>query len=315
MILVKFSGGLGNQMFQFALYTILKEKFTDEEIYADLSRYGIAREHEGFDLPKYFDIQIEKAPKDELRKAAPFSYILRFLVHNRFYLDKYVGTIEKIDRFLVRKNMYGVIPDYFSTNYNAMVFCLNRNNFKKWHYKGNWINPLYFKGYEEQIKRCFIFKRELLSEEDKVLLNNICKQDSVGIHIRQGDYLGNNQFALCKDDYYLKAVEKLLQLLAGRGKDIQYYIFTENHNIDYSYLFPGSIKIVSHLEMAGIDLWLLSKCKYQIIANSTFSYWAAYLNSYSEKIVIAPKYAYCYTTTLAPLPVPEEWIQIDNIDI
>ena len=80
------------------------------------------------------------------------------------------------------------------------------------------------------------------------------------------------------------------------------------------YIQNMKCEIVSHPDRSGVDLWLMSKCKHNIIANSTFSYWSALLNQNKQKVVIAPLYAYRNKKFFRELPVPQNWIQINNLE-
>lgn len=308
MIIVKYSGGLGNQMFQFAMSIVLKEKFPEEEIYADLNRYYLINEHDGFDIVKYFEIPITEVSGKINTKVAPMASFVNKFRFLKFIYGKKYGRIEKIDEFLEKKNNIGVIIDYYSTGFNDICFNLNRDFFSIWHFKGNWINPLYFKGCEELLINSFIFKESILSEEDYSKINEISNCESLGIHIRKGDYVSNYQFDLCKERYYQDSIN----LVRDKVCIDKIYIFCEEV-INDKFLEGFDYEIISHPKQGGIDLWMMSKCKHNIIANSTFSYWAAFLNKNINKIVVAPQYAYRYKETLATLPVPAKWTQIKNI--
>ena len=137
------------------------------------------------------------------------------------------------------------------------------------------------------------------------------RQDqSVSIHVRRGDYKNDKRFDLCSYVYYEKAVKYILNVF--REDNIKFYIFSDGE-IDLSIFNDICYQVIRHSEMCGIDLYLMSKCKHNIIANSTFSYWGALLNENSRKIVVAPKYAYREKALYRKFPVPEEWIKINNI--
>lgn len=97
MIVVRFTGGLGNQMFIYALSLIIQQRFPDEEIYADLTRYDLTKEHDGFDIQKYFSIDLKKIPNKILKNIAPVHYyVSKFHLKNLFAIGK-VRHIEKIN--------------------------------------------------------------------------------------------------------------------------------------------------------------------------------------------------------------------------
>lgn len=311
MIVVRFTGGLGNQMFIYALSLIIQQRFPDEEIYADLTRYDLTKEHDGFDIQKYFSIDLKKIPNKILKNIAPVHYyVSKFHLKNLFAIGK-VRHIEKINEiFEKRSSKVGIVSDLDSTNFNENIFEINHEQVNIWHYKGNWINPLYWKGYENLIRDAFVFKKNLLSSQDLQLISEMRQEQSVSIHVRRGDYKNDKRFDLCSYVYYEKAVKYILNVF--REDNIKFYIFSDGE-IDLSIFNDICYQVIRHSEMCGIDLYLMSKCKHNIIANSTFSYWGALLNENSKKIVVAPKYAYREKALYRKFPVPEEWIKINNI--
>ena len=187
MIIVKYSGGLGNQMFQYAFSIVLSQIYKNEIIYADLARYGLTKEHDGFDLIKYFDVEIKEVQDDFMKYIEPVYYVLKTLKLTPLVQEKFTGRIERYNTLLESKKI-GVIKDYYSTCFNENAFEINMRNFSCWHYRGNWINPLYYKGYEKIIFDKFIFKEEILSNDDKSTISEMENSESISIHIRTGGY-------------------------------------------------------------------------------------------------------------------------------
>lgn len=311
MIIVRYTGGLGNQMFEYAMNVILMENFPQEKIYADLTRYELLDEHDGFDIVKYFNVDIKEIDNSTLKKIAPIHYWVRKMKLNEIVKYRAVGKIEKINDYFERKNeSIGIIRDYFSTNYNEDAFCLNYDKVQTWHYKGNWINPLYWDGQEQLVQNCFQFNENLLTNEDQKIIEEMQDFESVGIHIRKGDYTGNYSYDLCTEKYYREAVCQIKERING---EIKFYVFSETDAIDLKFLYGTNYKFVAHPKQGGIDLWMMSKCKHNIIANSTFSYWSAILNRNIKKIIVAPLYVYREKEVCRKLPVPNGWIQINNL--
>lgn len=312
MLIVRYTGGLGNQMFQYAIMVMLREIFPKEEICADLTRYDITMEHDGFDLIKYFNIEMEVASNFVLKKIAPVNYWCRRL-HVKWILRLLsVRRVEKINEVLEKK--YGkiaIISDYSATNFNKDAFSLNLKKNNIWHYKGNWINPQYWKGYEQQICRSFSFKEDLLSGKDIDLIHRMEEEESVAVHIRKGDYVGKYLYDICDEKYYKNAIEHIREI--KKNKNIKLYIFSETDNLELNFDKGLDKTIISHPQQPGIDMWLMSKCKHNIIANSTFSFWAAFLNENPDKIVIAPMYIY-RREVYVKFSVPDKWILLNNLE-
>ncbi len=312
MLVIKYTGGLGNQMFQYALGISLSRRFPEEKIYADLSRYHFLREHEGFVLSKYFYIEVKEPDDKYLKKICWSKYYCSRLPIGTVKYKLPVWKLERIDEILEKRNSeIGIITDYMSTIYNQDVFNLNCQELSMWHFKGNWINPRYWEGYEEDVTKAFVFREELLSAEDRELLEEMQSTESVAVHIRRGDYVGQYGFDLCGEDYYARAVNELRREIGG--KEMTIYIFSDMQEIQLSFLRGVKYKIISHPNASGIDMWMMSKCRHNIIANSTFSFWSAYLNNNRKKVVIAPLYAYRRREMYRIFPVPETWSLIDNL--
>lgn len=311
MIVIRYTGGLGNQMFVYAMHTVIAQKYPEEKIYVDLTRYDLTKEHDGFDIQKYFEIHVKEMPREVLKDIAPIHYWFRRWGLKKVMLVASVNHIEKMNEYVERKNKrVGIISDLDSTNYNENIFERNCEQIELWHYKGNWINPLYWNGYENMVKNSFRFKMDLLSLEDRKLMEEMESSQSVSIHIRKGDYKGNERFELCDDVYYEHAIAYIQDF--EQNKPFKYYIFSDEE-VELSALKNIDYQVVSHPQECGVDLWLMSKCRHNIIANSTFSYWAALLNANNQKIVIAPKYAYKEKAVYRKFPIPKEWVQIDNV--
>ncbi len=312
MLIVRFTGGLGNQMFQYAIMVMLRELFPREKICADLTRYDLMQEHGGFDLIKYFNVEMEVVDNFMLRKIAPMNYWCRCLQAKWILRLLSVRRVEKINEVFEKKyENIAIIPDYSATNFNKDVFSLNGEKNNIWHYKGNWINPQYWKGHEQQIYDSFSFKENLLSGKDIDLIHRMEEEESVAVHIRKGDYTGKYLYDICDEKYYTNAIEIIREI--KKDKNLKLYIFSETDSLELNFGKGLEKVIISHPQQPGIDMWLMSKCKHNIIANSTFSFWPAFLNKNPDKIIIAPKYIY-RREVYVKFPVPDKWILVNNLD-
>ncbi len=175
-------------------------------------------------------------------------------------------------------------------------------------------NEKYFKNIEKNIRKEFTLKNPLsktsLSWEEKIKNT----ENSVSVHIRRGDYVSdkktNTYHGTCDIKYYKNGLEKITEIL--QNKNVEIFVFSddiawtkENLKLPYQTYFVSSPEIVDYEELI-----LLSKCKNNIIANSSFSWWGAWLNQNNDKIVIAPK-QWTTTKNSDELDVlPKKWIQI-----
>lgn len=247
MIIIKAQGGLGNQMFQYALY----KKFENDgkNVKMDIYPYKAQKMHNGFELNKIFNLKINYADSIE-----------SFLMIDQ----NYINELED-DRF-----------------YNFQKDILNVNNC---YLDGYWLNEKYFKEMRKSILDSYSFKVD--DRENISMLEKIQSSESVSIHVRRGDFLSISDFSnIATIDYYNEA----LGVMRDKLKNPQFYIFSddiewvkENLNIDNCVFIN-----FNRGENSYKDMFLMSKCKHNIIANSTFSWWGAWLNSNPEKIVIRP---------------------------
>lgn len=291
MKIVKILGGLGNQMFQYALYLALKEKFPIETIKVDLSCFNGYPLHNGFELDRIFHLDYGRASfKDLLRLAYPYSH------YRLWQVGKYI--------FPIRKTMCVEKSD-FSIDETVLSYAGDR------YFDGYWQHEEYFKFAKDKIIHAFTFP-ELSDEKNKYVLSCMKSANSVSIHVRRGDYLNNPLFDnICDIVYYKKSIDFLQQNV---NPDL-YCIFS--NDIEWCRLNLESVipkdKIVYVTWNKGnssyIDMQLMANCKHNIIANSSFSWWGAWLNGNPNKIVLTPKR--WMNKSLSKDPIPATWIKID----
>ncbi len=176
---------------------------------------------------------------------------------------------------------------------------------------GFWQNVKYFKNIEKEIREEFTLKKPL---DEK--FNNISKQigntPSVSIHIRRGDYVNNAKTKaihnVCELEYYNKAIN----IIKSQINNPNFFVFSDDIEWVKNNLKTDSPTFwVSNLKGEDYEeLVLMSKCKHNIIANSSFSWWSAWLNQNPDKIVIAPKQWLSNKTADVLDILPESWIKI-----
>ena len=175
---------------------------------------------------------------------------------------------------------------------------------------GFWQSEKYFKNISELIKKEFSLK-EKISIESKKIIPKIKSQNSVSCHIRRSDYVTNpktNSFhGTCTVEWYIKSINYIYENV----KNPKFYIFSDDINWtknnfpkDKNFKFMSNSTCQKDFE----DLYLMSKCKHNIIANSSFSWWSAWLNKNKDKIVIAPESWFKAKIDTSDL-IPKKWIR------
>lgn len=249
--IVKVMGGLGNQMFQYAFYRALLEYERDTVINND----SIVGDIRSFELENVFpNVNIAY---DENHQYESYKNSLSF---HEFYQE----------------------PEHSS--YDKSVF-----KKKDCSLLGYWQSEKYFKNIENTIRKDFTFFPEESSLVELAL--RIQKEEnSVSIHIRRGDYLNapDLYYGICTLDYYKKAVD----FIRTKISNPQFYIFSDD--IEWT---KSNLSILNGEYISGemfssyqnwYDMYLMSCCHHNIIANSSFSWWGAWLNPYQGKIVVSP---------------------------
>lgn len=266
MIIVKLQGGLGNQMFQYATARAVAER-NKTDLGIDISWFD--RYKNNLVSRKYvlhnFNIS------GRLLKTGIFYRILSKLV----FLED-LRPIQK--RYYIKeKKLFQFDSEILNVSKNVYV-------------DGYWQNEKYFKGIEGIIKKEFTLKN-LSSPLFCKLSNEMVNSKSVSIHIRRGDYIHsketNKVHGVCSLNYYNQAIK----IINGSVKDPTFFVFSDeidwaknNLKLNYPTFF-----VSNKLMKDGEELILMSKCRHNIIANSSFSWWGAWLSENPHKIVIAPK--------------------------
>lgn len=283
MKIVKFLGGLGNQMFQFAFYKALEKR--NKIVRADTTGFN-SYKLRNFELEEVFDINLNKASKLKIRLCNP---------------EIRDWPTRKLRRIMGLKNAYSAENTPFC--YDARLF-LDQGTKLYW---GYWQDQSYFIDIEDQIREDFKFIKPLNSK-NSALLMEIQQSNSVSIHIRRGDYLQEELLGgLCSIDYYQRAIE----LISGKIEQPSFFIFSDDINWCKENLHikhPKTFVTGNYGEKSYIDMQLMSNCNHNIIANSSFSWWAAWLNRHPQKIVIAPKK--WINNDLPNLIVPLSWTKL-----
>lgn len=258
MLVLQYVGALGNQLFEYAYYRALVE--AGKKIQLD---YSFFAKNE-----RIYKIHLFPNVKD-IRRKAPVSRL--------YYLK--CGVYRKACRLLHR-----VYAENTNEEYDKKAF-----DVKSGLITGYFQNHHYFDSIKEQIREELEFP--VVEEKLKNYIEKLDKGKYVSIHVRRKDYLIFSDIygGICDEEYYKKAVDYLLDI----DDELEFLIFSDdpkwvknNMNIDHSTVF--SSEIFDQYD-DWYDMCLMSHCKHNIIANSSFSWWGAWLNSNPNKIVICPE--------------------------
>ncbi|MDD3894984.1 MAG: alpha-1,2-fucosyltransferase [Syntrophomonadaceae bacterium] len=268
MIIVQLTGGLGNQLFQYAVGRRLA-KFHNTNLKLDV----LAFEYDplrSYSL-QHFNILENIATIDDIARFKGTNRLSRAFQHLRYRGQPYYKQP------IFHEQGFGFDPNIYKTSEDVYL-------------AGYWQSEKYFKEIEAIIRKEFIIKYEM-DEKNKELAQHISNCESVSIHIRRGDYVSNpviNSFhGTCELDYYYKCCS----LIENKVKDPHFFIFSDDPEWASANLklnHPTTFITHNKQEKDYEDLRLMSLCKHNIIANSSFSWWGAWINSNTEKLVFAP---------------------------
>ena len=270
---VVFNGGLGNQMFQYAFYLQLKQLYPRSLFAFDLKQ--AQRCHYGYELDKVFNIT-SSSQIEEYQKLKKHS--LRCLV--RLHLVEQRNCLE----------------------YDSSV--LKRRFFYYTRYDGYWQSEKYFLDAADAVRTSFVFNESLLNNATKDFSKLLMSGNYVSVHIRRGDYLKQPEvFGLCSDEYYLRAIEYIKE----KTEYPRFVFFSDEIEwVKKKYNEEGSVYVDwNQGNESWQDMYLMTQCKHHIIANSSFSWWGAWLNPRDEKIVVAPQQWFATSPNYDVLP--ENW--------
>ena len=259
MLVVRLSSGIGNQLFQYAFALYLKEKYQDT-VYLESSSYKYRTSK------RRFTINIISELPTTSDKRIYYNYRPRFykLCKAIFSLNPFVRSINESNLTYPKNNKFIYFDGFWQSDY----FVSHLTDYKKY-FKPLEAMPASMKGYLEDIR----------------------SSDSISMHVRRGDFFSEefrHKYGVCDSEYYKKALDVLTKNTETR----KLFIFTDDLDWVKENLFL-SVKYVVFIRNEEINpfwfIYLMSNCKDNIISNSSFSWWGAYLNENPQKKVVAPK--------------------------
>ncbi|MBR1796752.1 MAG: alpha-1,2-fucosyltransferase [Clostridiales bacterium] len=263
MIIVQFSGGLGNQLGQYGLY--LEYEARGFKTYADLSWYRNGQSTDG---------------KVDIRSME--LSLLGLSVKECPKLYEYYGKQGGLHRY-IRRLCVG--HTYMEEGYKFTPALLDVD--RGYVMGGSFIGEEYITNCADELRSSISFKGTD-APYIKEMERRISETDSVSIHMRLGDYLNNNSLYgnICTPEYYRRAVEHI----RSNVPDATFFLFSNDVKAASELLgIEGVVPVEGNTgDRSYLDMYLMSRCRHNIIANSTFSWWGAWLNNKEGRIVICP---------------------------
>jgi Glycosyl transferase family 11 len=290
VVIVGLTGGLGNQLFQYAFGRRLSIEY-DVPVYLDITEFETYKLHE-FSL-KHYRLQSDFAPKNILAKT----------------LKSYRKTRLGVARHWCSRWLY---PSLFPKEINEPSLNFHSECIRAqppvylW---GYWQDERYFLPIADIIRNDLVIDAEPESR-DKDTAALMTEVESVSLHVRRADYVTNqittSVHGVCGLNYYEEAIADMERTL----KSPHFFVFSDDPKWCKEHVSSCSpMTFVDHNTAASNyqDLRLMSTCKHHIIANSSFSWWGAWLNRNQQKIVIAPRKWYASKDLEMISPALQSW--------
>lgn len=294
--IVRFQGGLGNQLFEYALYK--KFESLGYCTYADLWKYrghGRGRDNRKFKLDK-LGITLKEAPKSEI-------------IH--YYCNEDINVIRLFNyKFGTRWLRFFGKNKYYEESLATVELSILEA--KEGYFSGYWQSEKYFRDIKREIRECIRFPK--LGEEGEKYAEQIREvANPVSVHVRLTDYIDQSKrFGnICTSEYYNNAINYIRE----RTQSAIFYVFSDDIYGAKELLTSNSGIRIVYIDQNEQDddfdiesLYLMSICRHNIIANSSFSWWGAWLGQDDNKIIVAPK------RWLADAKcdgiVPDDWVRL-----
>ena len=292
MIISQILGGLGNQMFQYAAGRALSCSVSTN-LLLDTSHFKRYKLHNGYELNSFFNIHAEEASNSDIK------YLLGW------------RSPKLVRRLLKRLNLGALNGSNYLLQegfaYSSRYLEYGDNTYLS----GYWQSNKFFRHFDSTIRSDFSFK---VSPNEKVkrILERILSCESIGVHVRRGDYvnvpLNKEIFHICGINYFSNSLHYIIKQVPLAKA----FVFSDDPIWCQKNLhFPVKTEFIAnnHGSNSFWDMYLLSFCKHQIISNSSFGWWASWLNNNPNKIVVAPKKWFNNNIDGSEI-VPSDWHRI-----
>lgn len=284
MLITQLTGGIGNQMFQYAASKAQANRL-GTGLYLDKTHFQTTPLGKK-NLRQY---ELDVFNIKESFKSPAFHWVKKYLKTAKVYAG--------FDTF--KEKHVHVHQDFFDIKDNTYI-------------EGFFQSEKYFKEFEKEIRKDLTFRTEL-QDDNQSLFKKIKTVNAISLHVRRGDYVSNSEtnqtHGVCSLEYYQKAISKI----ESKVSTPYFFLFSDEPEwVQQNLKLTHPFKIVNHNEGENSfeDMRLMSNCQHHIIANSSFSWWGAWLNNNKNKIVIAPKEWFADKKHDTSDIIPNTWLKV-----
>ena len=301
MIIARIIGGLGNQMFQYAFGRRLAQE-RGVPLKLDVSGFATYALH-GYALER-LSVEVVEATRDEIEALTAVSPRFPENVIPRRFLPRFLRRSRRLNpQHIVEREGFRYDPSVLERPGSLYL-------------DGYWQSERYFAPIADTIRAEFDVPTPLAGRNAEVAAQ-IEQATAVSVHVRRGDYADDPKtraiHGLCSLEYYAAAVQHAAEHLAGGGVEPRYFVFSDDPAWAAEHLaLPGEPVLVDHNDAATNyeDLRLMSLCDHHVIANSSFSWWGAWLNPSPDKLVVAPAAWVADPSKACPDVCPAAWARL-----
>ena len=292
MIITRIRGGLGNQLFQYAAGHAASLRHGRPH-YLDLRFYDNDK-HRDYGLGR-FNISAQVASTEMLPPAKETELL-------RYAAWKYFGTEPRYVKDMDFVKGLRIMPEFAQHKFTGPAYLA-----------GLWCSECFFDDFASEVRNELTFKDDLSVRGNEVL-NQINSRSSVSLHVRRGDFVQNKavykRFGVCSIGYYKNALDCLANKI---GNEFSVFVFSDDlqwakENLKFSlemFFVDAASGRVPHE-----DLILMAACDHHITSNSTFSWWGAWLDANSKKLVVCPEKWYAARRKRKYEMTPDGWIPL-----
>lgn len=303
MIVVRIKGGLGNQMFQYAMARKLQIDLGIDRIGFDLTvvnndlQRSLSLQH--FALFENVEIIKDKSRIAKFQEIFARKLVSYFIAGRR---EEIAGRREDFWGKLF--GFFGIVQRDHSLIKNNFWLKFHRNVYMNgWFQDAEKLEPI-----RDILLDDFGWIPTEVSEiENSDIYQQIASSNAVCVHIRRGDYVNHSIYGVCGDSYYYNAVDYMERVL----NDPVFYIFSDDiAEVERTMRFSRPVVYVKGDHQDYEDLYLMRHCRHFIMSNSTYSWWAQFLGQAEDKVVVAPK-KWCLMEDMTLGVYMENWVLMD----